>query len=517
MRLVRGPGLWLLVAGCVAACGGDPEPREAARPGNTGGGGGVGDVTGGVAVTGGAVSGGTGVTVGTGGGGAVETGGASSGGTVITGGTASGGVTVGGATGGGPAAVGGSLAGGGGSGGELATGGRDLVGGTPATGGDGTGGAEPILPELVLQEEQLGFCTVDGAVESDNAGFTGAGYANTDNVVGSAIEWGVTVDARGVYPVRLVYAHPEAERPAALFVNDAVVGPELAFPGTADWTIWATFVAEVTLEVGENRIRLEAAGDGGLANIDALTIVGDGVRAVDCAPEVTELPDLTVYVAGDSTVSTYTDTSSPADQAGWGQMLHEIFDPRVTVENRAIGGRTALWFHLEGGTAWVLDRIQPGDYFFVQFGTNDSHPTATFTVDGVTYPRLADANTDFKQHLFDYYVLPTRERGATPVLVTPPPRNSAYCGVGNSLGGYAQAMRDLGAEQDVLVLDNNQRTYDHLAAICPAPTPEDFFFVRTDGTVDGTHFQENGARAMAGFLGDEMRESSVGLYRYLLP
>ena len=229
------------------------------------------------------------------------------------------------------------------------------------------------------------------------------------------------------------------------------------------------------------------------------------------------LPATTIYVAGDSTVSTYADTASATDQAGWGQMLHEIFDERVTVENRAVGGRTARWFHLEGGTAYVLDRILPGEFWFIQFGTNDSHPTATFTVDGVTYDRFADANTDFKDHLMDYFVTPARARNAIPVLVTPPPRNSAYCGNGNSLGGYAQAMRDLAAAEDILLLDLNQHTFDHLAEICPSPTPEDFFFVRPDDTVDGTHFQENGARHMAGFLGLEMASQAAGPYQYLLP
>jgi lysophospholipase L1-like esterase len=228
------------------------------------------------------------------------------------------------------------------------------------------------------------------------------------------------------------------------------------------------------------------------------------------------LPNTTLYIAGDSTVSNYTDTSSPNDQAGWGQMLHEIFDDRVTVDNRARGGRTALWFYLEDGVAGVLDVIQPGEYFFIQFGTNDGNKTATFDVNGVTYPRYADAQTDFKIYLKDYYLDPTRAAGAIPVLVTPPPRNSAYCGTGNSLGGYAQAMRELGSVEDVIVLDLNQKTFDHLSAICPSPTPEDFFFVRTDGTVDGTHFQENGARHMAGFLGEAIEELGLELAGYLL-
>jgi lysophospholipase L1-like esterase len=227
-----------------------------------------------------------------------------------------------------------------------------------------------------------------------------------------------------------------------------------------------------------------------------------------------ELTPVTVYLAGDSTVSTYADTASTKDQAGWGQMLHERFGDLVTVDNRAIGGRTARRFIDEGALNAIWEDIAPGDYLFVQFGTNDGNKTATYTHDGQTIPYYLDPNTDFKTYLMQY-VDGARQRNATPVLVTPPPRNSAYCTGGNGTGGHAQAMRDLGAAEDVTVLDLNARTVAHLKAICPAPTPEDFFLLRGDGTVDGTHFQENGARFLASFVALELGASDLPLAAHL--
>lgn len=239
---------------------------------------------------------------------------------------------------------------------------------------------------------------------------------------------------------------------------------------------------------------------------------------VDVVPTV--VPDttperITIYIAGDSTVSTYKDTSSSRDQAGWGQMLHENFNSRVTVDNRARGGRTARWFALEGGVDGILATIRQGDYFLIQFGTNDSHPDATFSVNGRTYKRYADPNTDFKRHLKEFYLDPIRRHGAIPVLVTPPPRNSAYCIGGNSLARWAQAMRELGAAEGVVVSDLNKKTVDYLMPICPSPQPENFYFIRPDGRVDGTHFQENGARIMAGFVVDGMEEAGLNIDPYL--
>jgi lysophospholipase L1-like esterase len=230
------------------------------------------------------------------------------------------------------------------------------------------------------------------------------------------------------------------------------------------------------------------------------------------------LPAVTVYIAGDSTVCDYKDTAATDDQAGWGQMLDEIFTTKVTIDNRAAGGRTAYWFYLEGAAGKILSAIKPGDYFFIQFGTNDQNETATFTVDGKEYPRYAPADTTFKTHLKQYYLDPTKAKKAIPVLVTPPPRNSAYCNGGNGLSAYATAMIELGAAEGVAVLDNNSKTFNYLKAICPKPTTastEKFFLGKSDGTIDGTHFQENGARKMAGFIGEEIKRLTLGLAGYL--
>ncbi len=258
------------------------------------------------------------------------------------------------------------------------------------------------------------------------------------------------------------------------------------------------------------------AASGGLTSTGGTTTSAGGTTAT--TGSTGPLPSLTIYVAGDSTVSNYTDTAATNDQAGWGQMLREIFNSKVTIDNRAAGGRTAYWFYLEGAAGKILSAIKPGDYFFIQFGTNDQNETATFTVDGKQYKRYAEASTTFKTHLKQYYLDPTKAKQAIPVLVTPPPRNSAYCNGGNGLGAYATAMIELGAAENVAVLDNNGKTHSYLKAICPKPTTaaaETFFFGKADGSIDSTHFQENGARKMAGFIGEEIKRLNLGLAAYL--
>jgi lysophospholipase L1-like esterase len=195
-------------------------------------------------------------------------------------------------------------------------------------------------------------------------------------------------------------------------------------------------------------------------------------------------------------------------------MLGALFDAKVTVENRALGGRTARRFVDEGSLDAIFEDLAPGDYLLVQFGTNDGNKTATYELDGETIPYYLDPATDFKTYL-ELYIDGARERSAVPVLVTPPPRNSAYCTGGNGTGAHAEAMRELGAVEGVDVLDLNRESVDYLTAICPAPTPEDFFLLRSDGSVDGTHFQENGARILAGLVAAEMQRVALPLAAYL--
>jgi lysophospholipase L1-like esterase len=217
-----------------------------------------------------------------------------------------------------------------------------------------------------------------------------------------------------------------------------------------------------------------------------------------------------VYIAGDSIVSTYADTASPNDQAGWGQMLPALYDSQVKFFNHAIGGRTARRFIDEGRLDAIWALAKAGDYLLVQFGTNDGNRTATYTVNGQTIPYFLEPGTDFKTWLTKY-IDGARSRNIKLVFVTPTPRNSAYCTGGNGTGAWAQAMRELAAAQVVPLADLNQKTVNYLKPICPAPTPENFFLLRPDGTIDGTHFQENGARILARFVADGIGEAALPL------
>ncbi len=241
-----------------------------------------------------------------------------------------------------------------------------------------------------------------------------------------------------------------------------------------------------------------ATGAGGRADAGADARTGAGGTTGPLAP-------VTVYIAGDSTVMTYPPTAANM-QAGWGQFLAGNYTSQVTVSNQSIGGRTSRRFIEEGRLTTILGTIRAGDYLMVQFGTNDGNTTAVYP-DGEPY--LVSA-ADFQGFMMQF-IDGARGKGAIPVLVTPPPRRSCTGDshtFGNGLAGYAAAMKTVAAQTGAALVDLNAKTLAYLDMIgCIASA--DFFLLN-----DGTHFQINGARLMAGFVADGVREAGLPLAAY---
>jgi rhamnogalacturonan endolyase len=137
---------------------------------------------------------------------------------------------------------------------------------------------------VTIQENTAGFCSVNGTVDSDNAGYTGTGFCNTSNAVGSGISWRVSVPTAGSYTISWRYANGGgSDRPGSLLINGATSIASISFPATTDWTTWTTAQAVVSLSAGTTDIRLQATGSSGLANIDNININGpSAVTAVAC-------------------------------------------------------------------------------------------------------------------------------------------------------------------------------------------------------------------------------------------
>jgi pectate lyase len=186
----------------------------------------------------------------------------------------------------------------GGAGGSLpdaaaGTGGSSAPDGAAGTGVAGTDGGSPdsppdvpVEPGLIIQEDQPGFAAVDGKVyprqgSTNVTGYTGTGFADGDPGMGKTIAWSVKAETAGAY--RLVWRYAFGglaanTRDAKLVINGVTVADTVTFAYTTDWNMWQeTPALEVQLAAGPNFIQLAALGASGLANIDYIKILGDGL------------------------------------------------------------------------------------------------------------------------------------------------------------------------------------------------------------------------------------------------
>ncbi|WP_323845704.1 CBM35 domain-containing protein [Microbulbifer magnicolonia] len=171
----------------------------------------------------------------------------------------------------------GSSSGGSGSSGGSSSGGSSSGG--SSSGGSSGGGTSATI---TLQENASGYCSVDGAVENEHAGYTGSGYANTDNASGTGVEWSLSAPAAGVYTLQWRFANGGGDRPANVLVNGGQVAG-ITMPDTGAWTGYAdSGTVDVGLAAGTNRLRLQASGSSGLANIDNLSVTGIDPAAGSC-------------------------------------------------------------------------------------------------------------------------------------------------------------------------------------------------------------------------------------------
>ncbi len=225
-----------------------------------------------------------------------------------------------------------------------------------------------------------------------------------------------------------------------------------------------------------------------------LEILGEHPGVTRIAVEPVTVP--TLFLLGDSTV-----TDQPAEPAAsWGQMLPVFFKPDIAVANHAESGETLKSFMSELRFAKVLESVKPGDVALIQFGHNDQK---------AQWPQTyAAAETTYRDYL-RAWIAEFRRRGVTPILVTSPERRN-WTGnrIRPTLADYAAAVRAVGAETGVPVIDLNAASIAVYEALGPARAPLAF----NDGGKDATHHDNYGAWVLARAVAQGLAALPVGAH-----
>lgn len=194
----------------------------------------------------------------------------------------------------------------------------------------------------------------------------------------------------------------------------------------------------------------------------------------------------TIFLAGDSTVQSYTRESYP--QCGWGQFLSEYIElDKFTVSNHAIGGRSSRSFIEENRLMAIETSIKSGDFLLVQFGHNDASKDR---------PERYVSVSDFPYYLNQYVSVCTK-KGATMILVTPIARshyNDAHQ-IPISFRQYRESMLQFAKDRNISIIDLGLYSTNYLNN-CSKKCVSDMYMP------DKTHPTESGARVYASFVSD---------------
>jgi lysophospholipase L1-like esterase len=194
---------------------------------------------------------------------------------------------------------------------------------------------------------------------------------------------------------------------------------------------------------------------------------------------VPEKKKIRIFLAGDSTMS-------------------------ITVVNRAKNGRSTKTFISEGLWKSIMDEAKEGDYVFIQFGHNDESKDKV--------ERYSTPDT-FKMNL-TRFINETREKKATPVLLTPVSRRRFdTSGVAlETHREYSMYVKEVAQKENVLFIDLDAKSralYQQFGKensrllflqLKPGEHPN-----YPDGKDDNTHFTELGARYIAQLVLAEIR------------
>jgi exo-1,4-beta-D-glucosaminidase len=112
-----------------------------------------------------------------------------------------------------------------------------------------------------------------GNVESNHPGFTGRGFVDTDNVVGSSVQWSVNVSRTGSADVVFRFANGgDTVRPMDITLNGILVGT-INFPATGSFDNYRTVTVPINLLAGTNKIKATSTTDNGGPNLDKITVI----------------------------------------------------------------------------------------------------------------------------------------------------------------------------------------------------------------------------------------------------
>lgn len=239
-----------------------------------------------------------------------------------------------------------------------------------------------------------------------------------------------------------------------------------------------------------------------------------GLALLSLAVGAAAPPPLRIFIASDSTAQDYRADRYP--QSGWGTMLRCALAPNVTVENRAIGGRSTNSFIREGRLDRIAADLRRGDTLLIQFGHNDQ---------SIDKPERYTTVAQYTANLHRFLAV-ARQAGARAVILTPVARRDFRNGVEQpTYPAYADAARQVARATRTPLIDLGKRSEAMVQALGEEAAKRYYLHYEGDagapgyaqGVHDDTHFSELGARHVADLVAVDLKRMRLPVSRYVTP
>lgn len=222
----------------------------------------------------------------------------------------------------------------------------------------------------------------------------------------------------------------------------------------------------------------------------------------------------TLFLVGDSTMADKKDPDKNPEH-GWGQILPTLMTNTISIQNHAANGRSSKSFRTEGLWDKVYTQLKKGDYVIIQFGHNDQKSEDP--------ERFTNPTTQYRANL-ERYVKETREKGATPILMTSIVRrnfneNGVLIDTHNL---YPIIVRMVAKDLDVPFVDMQQETEEIVLSYGPEKSKELYLHLPPNeksyypkGRNDDTHLSKLGATLTAEKATKQLSKLNIGLEKFI--
>lgn len=261
------------------------------------------------------------------------------------------------------------------------------------------------IQALQIQENESGYCSADGVVETSSTGYTGTGYLNLDNAGSAGVTYNVEVPNSGNYTITFRHAG-DGSTGMKMRVNG---GSSFSFSltRTASYSDWTTTSQSVALTAGTNTIFYQNSGDSARPYIDYMEIDG-GVTAVNCAPvQLQELEtgfcgangtlayDAGYTGAGTANLNDETNAAIwyrvDAPSAGYYDLTFRHYGGTSSDMGMVVNDGSAFWFRLPVGQFWQL--TTQSVYLFEGINTVGQFSTSATARPNIDYLEVAGGVT----------------------------------------------------------------------------------------------------------------------------